>query len=218
MDYDHPLRRVLVTGISGSGKTGLAIHLLRNWPKAQWVFCYDQHREFARKTGWGVAINKEEIIRLASQCRPVCFDPVPMFNGDNVAGLEWYSGIVLSISKTVNGVKVLGVDEAWECTERTLGPNLRAIYHRGRREEIDSLATTQALNETHPVMRAQLSQLWTFAQDDVLPLDWLSKRGFDREEIQNLKSPGGFIVKENRKFRRGTTSKRGEPFYDSGTA
>lgn len=214
MDFNHVQRRALVTGISGSGKTSLGLHLAKDWP-ARWKFAFDPDREFARKLGWPVAINESEIIRLASQFRPACFDPIPSYGPDLDRGLDRFCSLVLAMSRKVHGVKLLAIDEVWKYTGRTIPAGLRAIMHEGRRQELDTLIVSQQLNETNAALRGQTTELWAFLQVDKRPLEWLADSGFDPDEVSRLRCPGGFIVKDTRtsKFRRGMTNRAGVPNF-----
>lgn len=205
-----------MTGKSGTGKSSLAIYLLKNWP-ARWKFCFDPDREFSHKTGWAVAIEQREIVRLAAQFRPVCFDPIPMFGPDTERGLEWFCDLVLKMARTVNGPKLIAIDEIWKHTGRNLPRSLRAVMHEGRRQEIDTLIVSQQLNETNSALRAQTTQLWSFRQSDKLPLDWLKEAGFDPEKVAVLTRPGGFILKDDATdtFRAGHTNRAGFPSFDA---
>jgi len=225
MNWDHPLNRHLVTGMSRSGKTSLAIHLAKNWDhyapkhperrKTRWIYAFDPDREFSRKCGWTVAINREEIIRLASQFRPVCFDPIPMFGEKTKAALEWFCAHVLRDSRKVNYTKLLIVDEIWKHTGKSLQPALQAIMHEGARQEIDSLIISQQLNKTNSDLRAQTSDLWAFRQVDANTVKWLKEDGFSPDAIRTLDHPGGFILRDFSGFRTGRTTKTGIPSFDA---
>jgi GTPase SAR1 family protein len=216
VNWHHDHKRVLITGTSKSGKSSLAIRMARDWP-ARWKFFFDPDREFAFKTGWAVAIEQREIIRLASQFRPVCFDPIPMFGHNTALALDWFCKTVLDMSRAVNGVKLIGVDEIWKHTGKKLPVSLKAIMHEGRRQEIDSLIVSQQLNGTNADLRAQTTELWAFQQSDKLPLDWLEESGFDRDTVARLPKPGGFILKncECCTFQTGRTSRAGFPSFNA---
>ena len=214
MNYHHRQRRALVTGISGSGKSTLALYLARTW-SARWRFVFDPDREFAIKLGWPVAISEPEIFRLAAQFRPVCYDPIPSYGGDLEAALQRFCAVVLAMSRKVNGVKLLCIDEVWKYTGRKLPPALKAIQHEGRRQEIDTLIVSQQLNDTNAALRGQTTELWAFKQTDRRPLEWLDEAGFDSEAVKALSHPGGFIVKDNLRvtFRHGRTGRNGAPVF-----
>lgn len=217
MNWNHKLRRVLVTGMSGSGKSSLQIYLLKTWPEVRWRFVFDPDREFAHKLDWPVAIDDAEVVRLAAQFRPVCFDPIPMFGPELEDGLAWFCNLVLCMSRKVNGGKLLVIDEIWKYAGRVLPAGLRAIMHEGRRQEIDTLIVSQQLNETNSTLRAHVTELWTFKQDEELPLDWLKRAGFKPEEVASLRYPGGFIKKDRLKntFSYGQTNRSGVPTFGS---
>ena len=195
MNFDHRADRKLITGKSGSGKTTFFLSLLAR-TRARWIFVFDPERELSRKLSWPISIDVPGLNAAVAARRPACFDPTPLFPGDRPGGFAFFCRYVLNLSRLLDGVKLLAVDELQ--TVSGSGPggipkSLSEIMEEGRRQEIDCLFIAQSVNRVNDRVRVQLTEIITFCHTDRLPLTWLEQDGFDPAQVSALTVPGGFI-------------------------
>lgn len=191
MNYDHPNRKELITGKSGSGKTTFWLDRLKKWP-AKWKWAFDPEREVARKIGWPAVTAPNQLLWSIQHRRPIAFDPEAMFPGDRASGFEFFCLWVWNVSQELDGVKLFACDEVWKYVPavRPLPHSFALLLEEGRKQEIDLCLVSQRINKTHDAIRAVTSDLVTFQHTDSLPLKWLNEY-FDPEAVRRLKIPGG---------------------------
>lgn len=203
MNWHHKARKVLVTGASDTGKTTLWLRMLRDWP-ARWKWVFDPDREAAQKLKWPAATAVNQLEWAAANARPVCFDPSDLFPGDRERGFSFFAHWIMLFSAVrddagrpiVNGPKLVAVDELQNYTVPGRGgvpQSFRVMLDAGRREEVDLLLVSQALNEVHQAVRRQLTDIYTFQHRDPLALQWLTERGFDPQAVAALPPRGAFL-------------------------
>ena len=197
MNFDHRARRILVTGKSGTGKTTEMVRLIRHI-RPRWLFVFDPQREFSRKMGHDVCEDLVSMLDRVKARLPVFFDPHSMYPGESARACAFFCRWSFEVSKCLHGQKLLVVDEIQLYTDTLRGgipSGLAMVMDTGRREELDTLFASQRPNNVNDRIRSQLTEIITFAHTDDLPLRWLEKDGFNREEVSALKIPGGKLVR-----------------------
>lgn len=162
----------MVAGQSGTGKTTKFLELFSG-SKFKYKFAFDPDLEIARKLGYTPARNVETMLRILANCllgktrqAVIVFDPAEMFPADFGGGLSFFCRWVLDVSKTINGKKLLAIDEIQKFTRTGNGgvpASLIEICDTGRREELDLLAVcNKGINELNDDLRAQMTELYCF--------------------------------------------------------
>lgn len=180
--------------MSGSGKTTLLLRLMTE-SKARWKWTFDPARETSRKLGWTVATDLAGLEAATAAGRPVCFDPHDAGFSSHREAFAFFCRWTLCAAAQLRGPKLFCCDEIDAVTRTGTAGITQATQDaldRGRREEIDMLLCAQRLNEVHDGIRGSLTDIFTFRQDDDLPLAWLERRGIPREIVQGLAYTGGF--------------------------
>lgn len=188
MNFHHQLSRQLVTGQSGTGKTTLYIREIIA-STARFKFIFDPEREFATKTKQPVCVTVQDMTRQLAARRVVIFDPSQLFLGNREEGFAFFVRWVLAVSKILRGAKLLAADEIQNYTpdgSKDLPQSIRELLDMGRRYEIDSIFISNAVNEIHPAIRRQLTEIVSFRHTDALPLLWLRDRGIDPAGVNAL--------------------------------
>lgn len=203
MNWHHKARKVLITGASDTGKTTLWLRMLRDWP-ARWKWVFDSDREAAGKLGWPVGTAVNQLEWSGTQVRPLAWDSHAMFPGERERGFSFFCSWVMAFVSLrgekdrplVNGPKLVAVDELQNFTMPGKGgvpQSFRVMLDAGRREEVDLLLVSQALNEVHQAVRRQLTDIYSFQHRDPLALEWLAARGLDPAQVVALPPRGAFL-------------------------
>lgn len=189
--------------MSGSGKTTLVIRLIKAHSH-RWLFIFDPEREFAHKLGLPISTHPVDMARRAGQGKPVAFDPSAMFPGDLESGFAFFCKWVLDFCRmtvnarpVVNGPKLFVADELQNFTQTGKGgisKEFAELLNQGRRQEIDTIFSSQAPNFVHQQIRLQATELFTLHHEDHSILDWLEP-DFHRDAVRTLAVPGGFLHK-----------------------
>ena len=193
--FSHPSKKVLVTGVSGTGKTTLFEKLIRK-EKARWKFVFDHQGEFSARFGQRAATNIDELCEQTTRAGWIVFDPVKFANEPNpVTGerrglpesFAFFCDYVFAMSETLRGRKIIACDELQKLVTNTKTPDeLLCILDTGRRYQLDFFAISQAPNQIHNAIRNQITEIYTFRQNDKNAVQYLADAGFNENEIRNL--------------------------------
>ncbi len=192
--FSHPSKKVLVTGVSGTGKTTLFEKLIRR-EKARWKFVFDHQGEFSARFGKRPATTIEELCEQTTAAGYVVFDPVKFQNEILPTGerrglpgaFAFFCDFVFAMSETMKGRKILVCDELQKLVTNTKTPDeLLCILDTGRRYQLDFYGISQAPNLIHNAIRNQITEIYTFRQCDKNAVNFLADNGFNENEIRNL--------------------------------
>ena len=192
--FDHPSKKVLVTGVSGTGKTTLFEKLIRK-EKAKWKFIFDHQGEFSARFGKPGAVTISDLCEQTGAGGWVVFDPIQFANETGPDGerrglpgaFAFFCAFVMCISENHAGRKILVCDELQKLVNASRSPDeLQTILDTGRRFQLDFYAITQAPNLIHNSIRNQITEIYSFRQCDKNAVVFLTDNGFNENEIRNL--------------------------------
>ncbi len=194
--FDHPSKKVLITGVSGTGKTTLFEKLLRK-EKARWKFIFDHQGEFSVRFGGGrpAAATVGDLIQDTARGGYVIFDPVEFCNEIGVDGerrglpgaFAFFCDYVFAICETHKGRKIIACDELQKLVDTSkTPPELMTVLDTGRRYQLDFYGISQAPNLIHNAIRNQLTEIFTFRQCDKNAVVFLEDNGFNPDSVRNL--------------------------------
>lgn len=185
-NFSHPSKKVLVTGVSGTGKSTLFEKLIRK-EKARLKFVFDHQGEFSARFNVPAVCDPEGLCEKVALGGWVVFDPVKMCPGRSEDAFRFYCDFVFAISETVKGRKLFCCDELQKLTNNSEEPaELLCILDTGRRYELDCFFISQAPNRIHNGIRNQLTEIYTFRQSDKNAIAYLKDNGFDEEQVRTL--------------------------------
>lgn len=198
MNWDHESKFILITGKRGTGKTSLFIQYWKK-SKARYKFAFDPDQEIARKCKVKPALSIVECVHFLKHHYPVVYDPSQEFPGNFDEAFSLWIRWVYEVSRVLDGVKELFIDEVQKRTRTGVGGcplPLIEICDTGRREEIDCVfVVNKGLNKLSDDIRSQLTVIHAFKTTERTSLDWLEEEGFDPEQISELQK-GQYITKE----------------------
>lgn len=193
-NFNHVGKKVLVTGVSGTGKTTLFERLLRS-EKARIKFVFDHQGEFAPRYDLPAVVDMEGLYKSASTGGWCVFDPIKLCDWEDSDGRRlgidgafalWLE-VVFEICKTVSGRKLIVCDELQKLTGTRGEPTeFLTILDTGRRFQTDLFCISQAPNRIHNGIRNQLTKVYTFRQSDSNALQYLKANGFDEQQVRDL--------------------------------
>ena len=217
--FDHPPKKVLVTGGSGSGKTTLAEKIMRE-EKARFKFIYDHDGQFSSRFKVPSVCTAGQLDEAVAKTGWVCYDPVEDFEDNFPLGLEFFCDYVLAQSKEMRGRKLFYCDEIDLLTTTTTYPrSLVALMQTGRRYEIDCVLIAGQPNKLHNCVRTQLTEVYTFIHTDEPAMKFLADNGIPEETIRDLGSHGWYYRhlrtgEAKSSLRRNIVQQRNQPKTD----
>ena len=193
---DHPSIKVCIAGISGTGKSTLLEKLIRR-EHAKWIFVYD-HKDGDQARRFGVTPCKtiEEMEAAVIRGGLLIFDYRFFRDGDGNRpfagkredGFEFFIEWVESIVRIMRGKKILFADELQALVNENSKPDkLVSMMDELRTFQLDFYFCTSAMNVIHNGVRKQFTEIWAFKQGDKASTVSLEEKGFDRDELMNLK-------------------------------
>ncbi|MFO1487969.1 MAG: type IV secretion system DNA-binding domain-containing protein [Verrucomicrobiota bacterium] len=201
--YDHPAKRELVTGASGTGKTTFFEKLLRG-EKARLKLVFDHQGEFSDRFNLPAVVDFEGLYKAVSIGGWVVFDPIKLINSVDSEGrrlgiagaFDVFCEQVFMFATETPGRKILICDELQKVTDTNKGgDHFLNCLETGRRYELDFMGISQAPNLIHNRVRNQLTKIFAFRLTDVNALRFLKDNSFDDQKIRNL--PNGKYVWRN---------------------
>lgn len=199
MNWHHVANHVVITGLSGSGKSYEYRRRLKAY-KAKVKFIFDPRREVALLNHWETQYTIEEMKAALKAGKPICYCYQKMFPGDMRAGAMFFMTWVYHVCQTFDGVKLLGCDEIQKIIprEQECPQIFKDLADDGRKDEIDYIfVVNKGYNWLHNEVRAQTTELVIFRTEDSLPLSWLKRDGVDIERVKKLRMRcGDYMVKK----------------------
>ncbi len=190
--FDHPPKKILVTGASGSGKTTLAEKLMRS-ERARLKFVFDHDGQFSSRFGVEPVCGSGLLDEAVAKGGWVCYDPVEDFEDDFPKGLQFFCAYILAQSKQLRGRKLFYCDEIDLLTTTQLYPReLVAMLQTGRRYEIDCVLIAGQPNRLHNCIRTQMTELYTFVHTDEPALKFIVENGIPEEQVRALGKHGWY--------------------------
>jgi DNA helicase HerA-like ATPase len=194
-DYTLPPCLTLVCGMTGSGKTTLAILYLLN-VSAACRFVFDDLGQIASRLRVRHSSTSAEL-EAALDTRWVVYNPHRMFPGDIASGFRFFCQWAYDCSRRGPGKKVLLVDEAWRFQHNNQVPReLATVAQTGRAENLELVCATQLPHKVHASITGQSTELVCFRLQEPLALKRVQELGADAEVVQGL--PLGAFVSWNR--------------------
>lgn len=206
----HSSVKVCVAGISGTGKSTLLEKLIRR-ERAKWVFIYD-HKEgdMARRFKVKPCYTVEDLEAAILRGGFVIFNPGELFPGQREIGFEFFCEWCFAVCKQLRGLKVFCADELQALVDDRCNPEkLVEMLDECRTFELDCYFCTSAVNQIHNRVRKQFTEIFAFRQGDAAGCVPLVERGFDSNELLNLRY-GVFLYRNT--LDGAATAKAGKAF------
>jgi energy-coupling factor transporter ATP-binding protein EcfA2 len=193
LDLSHVARHVLITGLTGYGKSTLARSLAQK-SRAPWKFAFETYkREFSARPphglGWAACIDRPSMERALFARRPAAFYFGPLFPGDRPAAFNFWSRWVYEVGKKLPGTKELYIDEMETVTEHVncpLAPAFKEIVNEGRAYKFDLFMICQRLSETNRTILSTAKEMVSLKHVDESEFRWLRDRGIDPAKVTEL--------------------------------
>lgn len=189
MNLGHVARHILVTGMSGKGKSTFARRMVAA-DRARWKFAFDTYKqEFPRLMGWRLCVDVPGLAAATKAGEASAFYSAPAFPGNRVAGFSAWIRWVWEVGKVLPGRKLVIVEEVEKVTAHRnspLAPAFSEMLDEGRATQFDVIVIAQRVSTVSDLIRAQITEFITFQHVDGNQLDWLEAEGFDRERVAAL--------------------------------
>lgn len=193
IDYRASRDVVLVSGISGSGKTSFCLRLLAN-TKAPYRFIWDPDAQLSNRLGMPCAQDEAELA-CALETGWVIYDPNAMFPGRHAEGFAWFAGWVFTSCASLAGRKWLLVDEVWRyCDPFKIPTSLAECVQTGRVRGLSCVFATQRPNKLNESIINEVTEVVGFRTQGPNALRILQDLGLDPNRVAEL-SKGAFLSK-----------------------
>jgi GTPase SAR1 family protein len=206
--FDHKSLKVMVAGVSGTGKTTLFEKLIKAEKSPRKIF-FDHQGEFSTRFGIKPIYFADELPESLANGGNVCYDPIKEFPGKTPEAFAFFCDLVFEIIQSVKGRKIFVCDEIQIlCDAHEMPEGLMKILDTGRRYQCDCFFITNALNGIHNRLRNQITKLHAFRMVEKNSLKFCDENGFDSEKIRSLKN-GEYVWRD---FNSGETGEGGKAF------
>lgn len=190
----NKLRRILLCGESGTGKTTFGLRYLVADKALTCRFLFDPEGEFSARLRLPAARTPDECA-VAVEDSFVIYDPHEMFPGDLAAGLQWFCGFCFEAASALPGEKMMLIDEVWQyCSPNQIPKPLAVCIQTGRKRGLATMFATQRPNRINEAITNGITELVAFRLqgDNALEAvgEWVKT-----EEVLNL--PDGAFVAVN---------------------
>jgi len=186
MNYLYPASRVIVAGVTETGKTTFAERYIRSDKTNDKILIYDwQDFEFARRLGISPITDWEDLGKRYEQERILCFDPM----GEEAETVENISDFLFSVNADCkHEVLFVGDEFGGILDHKKLLPTTKDLLTKGRRWQLNCLLILHQFNEINYVMRNHVTEVATFRQVDHLATKAASTyySDIDTEILQTL--------------------------------
>jgi energy-coupling factor transporter ATP-binding protein EcfA2 len=190
-NFDHKSEKILITGASGCGKTSLSMALARK-KKARVKFVFDYKAgELAHRMAIAALGEIGAVEQATARGGWVMFDRVKFFPGEPDKSFELFCEFVLAQIQILPGVKLFFADELQDYTDTSDANKPLALLQLGdigRSLQLDMILVAQAPNRLHWALRNQVTEIYTFRQNEKNAIEPLAEKGFDPDEIRKLKN------------------------------
>jgi hypothetical protein len=202
---DHPSVKVIVVGVSSTGKTSLWEKLIQR-EDADFYFFFDhKDGDFSRRFNIAPCHSLEQCkTHLGERVPVIIYDPHKEFPGKVENAFCKWSEWIWSF-RELKGRKIIGSDEIDSLIDpRNVPDDFLKIVGVGRTFQMDVFCIAQSMNALHNGVRKQFTEIFAFRQGDETGLPFLISKGFDGNELLNLQN-GLWIYKhsETGKMERG---------------
>lgn len=224
MRWGHQSNKLIITGVSGTGKSTYAERFLVNAYRREYntLFIYDWQGEFSQRLRVAPCLSIEQL-ELKAKEGIVCFDPSQEFEGQAYEGLQFFADWSFQVSKLADMrshpdlaryPRMLVVDEMQLLTGTAGIPHeVQTVTETGRRWGLDFLLISQQINQLHNTLRNQATEVVTFRHEDRYILDVMEELGFDRQQVSTLTNPGGFLCRDRRRSKTTQGNLFGGPVF-----
>lgn len=203
---NHPSIKVAIPGVSGVGKSTLFEKLIRR-ENARWIFVFDhKDGDLARRFKVRPCFTVEELESATARGGFVIFNPGALFPGEPERGFDFFCRWIFSIKAACPGKKIIASDELDNLVDDH--KSLCVILDQGRTFQMDCFFICQSMNALHNQVRKQFTEVFAFRQGDTNGCGWLVGKGFNEDELLNLKN-GEWIY---RNLNTGAMEKGGAAF------
>ena len=192
IDYGATRAVTLVAGSSGTGKTTFALRYLVNDRKLAWRALWDADGQLASRLGLPAAGTAEDLAASIEDGWTI-YDPNVLFPGRHAEAFAWFCGWVWQMAATIQGPKVLLVDEVWRyCTNVSIPQSLAECIQTGRVRQLSCMFATQRPNRLNEAITNEVTECVAFRLQGPNALARVQELGVPPAEVAGL-VPGQWV-------------------------
>lgn len=196
-DFAHPNFKLGFTGATGTGKTTLALRLIREWitsGKYDYIFVFDFERQWAKRLGVEATDRIDYAVASIGQSGGVCFDPTRIWNGNIHKAFAWFCEWYWNFCGAFPGDKLLIADDISDYLPKDdyLNHPMSKLMGAVRRRGGDIMALWRMSTEVSATFRGNFSEYYAFQQPDADCAKNISRLGIPLHGLQQL-LPGEYF-------------------------